>query len=216
MAKPWRIAGCLDVLRGQVDALSPNRSRVSDGTIGDPSHSSRTSDHNPDRKGVVKALDITHDPDHGIDSHKLALALVASKDPRIKYIIDNRKICPGRDGPDPWQWRPYAGRNPHDHHVHISVGDGADDRSPWQFKLKIPPGPAKEPPGPIVLSMRLGDEGPDVLLLQQALVVDGITELKPDGRFGIRTQTAVKKFQRREGLLADGIVGFYTRRALGI
>jgi murein L,D-transpeptidase YcbB/YkuD len=216
MVKPWRVADSLKVLRDQIDALSPNRSKVSDGTIGDAQHASRTSDHNPDRKGVVKALDITNDPDHGIDSNKLALALITSKDPRIKYVISRGKIASGSNGPEPWKWRAYGGKNPHTHHVHVSVDDGADDRSPWQMKFAPPAGPAAEPPAKIVLTLKRGDEGPDVLLLQQALVADGITELHPDGKFGVRTQSAVKKFQRRERLVSDGIVGFYTRKALGI
>ena len=57
----WRLARSLETLRAQINALSPNRSKASDGTIGDAAHSARTSDHNPDGGGVVRALDLTHD-----------------------------------------------------------------------------------------------------------------------------------------------------------
>ena len=125
--RPWRVAEALLQLRKQVNVLAPARSKASDGTIGDPAHQSRASDHNAwvtdGAKGVVTAMDITHDPAHGCDSEKLAEALRAARDPRIKYIISNRKIAASepKQGKPAWAWRPYGGSNPHDHHVHISV-----------------------------------------------------------------------------------------------
>mgnify|MGYP001562524195 CR=1 FL=1 len=64
----WRVAKSLDVLLAQINALSPNRDKSSDGSIGDANHSARTSDHNPDDAGVVKARDFSNDPAHGIVS----------------------------------------------------------------------------------------------------------------------------------------------------
>lgn len=115
----WRVAKSLLHLKRQVDQAFPDRSKDSDGSIGDANHSARASDHNPDTDGVVKAIDITHDPDNGCDSYRLAEELRASRDRRIKYIISNRKICSSTQSP--WMWRPYRGSNPHDQHVHISV-----------------------------------------------------------------------------------------------
>ncbi len=125
--RPWRIAESLLQLRKQVNALAPARSKKSDGAIGDPAHQSRASDHNPwvtdGAKGVVTAMDITHDPAKGCHSEKLAEALRAARDPRVKYIISNKKIAASepKQGKPAWAWRPYTGRNPHNHHVHISV-----------------------------------------------------------------------------------------------
>ena len=66
---PWRVAKSLLLLRNQVNRKAPNRSKVSDGTIGDKAHQSQNSDHNAWVKdgsvGVVTALDITHDPTDG-------------------------------------------------------------------------------------------------------------------------------------------------------
>ena len=42
----WRVARSLDVLLGQLNALAPERSKASDGSIGDAAHASRSSDHN--------------------------------------------------------------------------------------------------------------------------------------------------------------------------
>jgi hypothetical protein len=137
---PWRVAQSLLVLRKQIDALAPSRSKASDGTIGDAEHSLRDSDHNPwvkdGRFGVVTALDITNDPANGVNSEDLAEALRLSKDPRIKYIISNRKISNPliQDG----AWRPYSGANPHTRHVHISVRMEKalyDDQSLWNLEF---------------------------------------------------------------------------------
>lgn len=132
----WRVAGGLITLFDQLNKQFPDRSRISDGSIGDPSHSSRESDHNPDGSGVVRAIDITHDPQGGVDCNDLARALVASRDPRIKYIIWNRRIISSETSP--WTWRPYAGVNPHDHHLHLSaVADArADSLHPWDIGSK--------------------------------------------------------------------------------
>jgi hypothetical protein len=111
----------------------------SDGTIGDTSHASRKSDHNPwvldGDIGVVTALDVTHDPTAGCDVRKLVDSLVASKDPRIKYIIYNKEII--SSSVKPWEWRPYTGINPHVKHCHISVKSekkSYDSIDPWSIE----------------------------------------------------------------------------------
>lgn len=134
----WREAKSLLHLRDQINAKWPGRDKSSDGTIGDASHSARESDHNPDTDGVVKALDITNDPKHGCVSEDIAEALRLSHDPRIKYVISNRKIAASYavNGEKAWEWRPYHGANPHNHHCHISVQkDKAhfDDVKDWKF-----------------------------------------------------------------------------------
>lgn len=127
----WRVAKSLEVLRDQVNKLYPNRSKSSDGTIGDEAHQATVSDHNPNANGVVTALDLTHDPAHGFDSYAFAETLRLSRDPRIKYIISNSRIFSKIISP--WVWRKYTGTNPHDEHVHISVGDNYDDVTPWKL-----------------------------------------------------------------------------------
>lgn len=128
----WRVAQSLETLRRQVNAMAPGRSVASDGTIGDTAHSARTSDHNPNDDGVVTAMDITHDPMHGLDAGALAEMLRASKDSRIKYVISNSRIFSSKE--QPWTWRPYKGANAHTKHVHISVMGAKtlyDDERPW-------------------------------------------------------------------------------------
>lgn len=131
----WRVAKSLDVLLGQLDRHAPHRDKASDGSIGDQRHSSLVSQHNPDENGVVCARDFTNDPAHGADMEKLAAQLKRAKDPRVLYVIWNRRIFAGHVGPSPWRWRSYDGTNPHDHHLHISVRPESrfyDDTDPWK------------------------------------------------------------------------------------
>lgn len=128
-----RPAKSLVILRDRINKLYPNRSKKSDGMIGDAAHASRQSDHNPDAKGIVKAWDVTHDPKDGPDLNWLASCLI--KDPRTNYVIYNRRI---------WQngaWKAYTGSSdPHTNHLHLSVkASNCDDASPWNIELKEEP-----------------------------------------------------------------------------
>jgi peptidoglycan hydrolase-like protein with peptidoglycan-binding domain len=62
--------------------------------------------------------------------------------------------------------------------------------------------------------LRLGDEGPAVLALQERLDALGFWLGEPDGVFGDLTQHAVTAFQKANGLDRDGIAGPQTRRTL--
>lgn len=136
----WRLAASLKALRDSVNVLAPRRSKLSDGSIGDAAHATRASDHNPwvvhDGQGIVTAIDVTHDPASGCDALQLAESLRLSRDPRIKYVIFDRRIFSATI--QPWQWRPYGGANPHSHHLHISVAstpDLFDDQAAWQLRV---------------------------------------------------------------------------------
>ena len=109
-------------LREQIDDDYPDRDRKSDGWVADARHLAKgSSDHIPDARGIVRALDIDSD----LSAHKEeAYALVekirkcAKKgDKRIKYIIYDGKIMSPILG---WKRRTYRGSNPHRSHFHIS------------------------------------------------------------------------------------------------
>lgn len=114
----WHLALSLVALRTEIDRRWPNRDKTSDGSIGDASHAARKSDHNPDwdAGGVVRAIDVDKD---GINVQDLLDAVV--RDPRVAYVIWNRRIASATDDGVPWDWEPYDGTNPHDKHVHISI-----------------------------------------------------------------------------------------------
>jgi len=65
--------------------------------------------------------------------------------------------------------------------------------------------------GAATVLLERGDRGPAVERLQSRLSVSPV-----DGIFGRITERAVRRFQRRNRLVADGIVGPLTRRALGL
>lgn len=71
-------------------------------------------------------------------------------------------------------------------------------------------------PTPSHKTIRKGSTGPDVVECQEDLITLGY-DLSPygaDGKFGAKTETAVKQFQTVHGLKADGIVGPATWAAL--
>jgi peptidoglycan hydrolase-like protein with peptidoglycan-binding domain len=205
----WRLAKSLETLRSQVNAKWPNRSKNSDGSVGDTSHAARPSDHNPDKAGIVHAIDITHDPKGGFDSYAFADMLLKKQDRRVKYIISNRRIGSGPQGPSAGVWRKYTGANPHDHHCHISVvaGPAGDATDPWDIDgVSAPSEVDTFVPAPPTL--RKGSTGDDVRKLQAAL------HLFIDGQFGKLTEAALKNYQKEHGLVADGICGAQSWKAL--
>jgi hypothetical protein len=129
----WKLCKAGQQLRQQIDDSYPDRDRTSDGVIGDARHSSRTSDHNPDAKGIVRAIDIDRDlsgkakPDLMPDlADQIRLFAKRDKSKRISYIIFAGKIASPRMG---WRWRKYSGINPHNSHLHCSFtkqGDSDD------------------------------------------------------------------------------------------
>lgn len=121
----WRLAKSLETLRSQLNEEYPDRNKASDGTIGDAAHQAVPSDHNPNSASVVCALDITHDAPY-FDAHRMCDNILARRHPDLKYIISNRRIAGFWTN---WQWTRYGGSDPHDTHVHISVGVGPDGQS---------------------------------------------------------------------------------------
>lgn len=212
----WRLARALDTLRAQVNEKWPTRSKNSDGSIGDVSHSARASDHNPDDGGVVRAIDITHDPKCGFDSYAFADLLLRKQDKRLKYIISNSRIGSGPAGVQPGVWRRYTGKNPHNHHCHISVvGDArGDETRPWDIDGAIgPPPDVADTYVPPPATLRKGAKGPAVQTMQGRLNAHG-DNIKVDGDFGPATEVALRLFQRRNGLVDDGICGAASWAAL--
>ncbi len=63
---------------------------------------------------------------------------------------------------------------------------------------------------------RLGSRGEEVRKIQQKLKNWGYYSGGVDGIYGTQTQNAVKSFQRKNGLTADGIAGKDTLNAMGI
>jgi hypothetical protein len=143
----WRMCKALEQMRAQINVLAPNRSKASDGGIGDIAHWKKgsASDHNPwitegPNKGVVTARDFTHHPAGGCDCHKLVASLINGKDSRVKYVIWDSHIYSSAptNGQPAWAKRAYSGLNKHNKHAHISVKSvkaSFDDTSAWSIKV---------------------------------------------------------------------------------
>lgn len=193
----WRLAKSLVQLREQINAASPDRSKVSDGSIGDQLHSARASDHNPNAQGVVTAIDVTHDPAHGVDGTTLAEKLIL--DPRAKYVIFAGQIWKARTG----KWEAYHGMNSHHHHVHVSVkAELADDASIWFWPYLT------ERP-----TLKLLSTGQAVRNLQYKLRAAGYS-VAIDGSFGKITESNLQRFQEERGLPQSGMTDSATWAAL--
>jgi hypothetical protein len=83
-------------------------------------------------------------------------------------------------------------------------------------RLRLAGTPTTSPSGTTISqTLRRGDQGPDVLRLQDALNKTGAT-ITVDSNFGRGTRTAVETFQRAKGLKVDGVAGPETLRALGV
>jgi hypothetical protein len=122
-------------LRTQIDRRWPKRDKRSDGWIGDAAHSARKSDHNPDKEGIVYAIDIDENMGkgparNGRKAKKLADQIIAyamSDLPghnRIKYVVYENQIASGTySGSRWWRWR---GKGyGHTQHIHISFTQAA-------------------------------------------------------------------------------------------
>ena len=120
-------------LREQIDDDYPDRDRRSDGWIADARHVAKgNSDHIPDARGIVRALDIDAD----LNAHKEEAYALVEKirkcakrgDKRIKYIIyDGQIMSPIMN----WKRRKYRGANPHRSHFHISFTTLGDKDGSW-------------------------------------------------------------------------------------
>ena len=190
----WRLARSLENLRNEINEIAPNRSKASDGTIGDDPHQGRPSDHNPNPKNVVCAFDATHDPGSGADMRRVSEHLRTNRHEALKYIIWSRRIASASSG---WRWTAYHGSNPHTRHMHVSVGRGPDgqstgpydDSSPWGLASRL---------GDEMIGLRKGDSGERVKGLQAVLGRAGFhTEV--DGEYGSKTAAAVLKCRKSMG-----------------
>jgi hypothetical protein len=119
------------VLR-QATALRPKRKKASDGLLPSAAHmkQSPTSDHN-----TGLAVDLTHDPENGIDCVDIFEKL--KEDKRVKYLIFQEKIWSKEKSK--LGNRRYTGSNPHNKHLHISIESAmGTDTSPWFWWMNQP------------------------------------------------------------------------------
>lgn len=204
--------------------------------IGDRAHQTSPSDHNEDDTPGSKSEQTDSDnlPEHrAIDvmigtgfSKDAAITLKnrltrrPENQKRLKYVILFDKIYSAKRNFEEAQ---YTGE--YHSHVHVS-GNAADDENetPWSIDVGDDPAPTIPPKsGP--RELKLGSTGADVGRLQQFLrnnfpIYRNFVNTKRgqlisvDNDFGPQTRAWVIEFQRRTGLVRDGIVGPQTRSKL--
>lgn len=186
--------------RNAIDRKWPKRPKKNDGWIGDQAHQARKSDHNPNRRDRVDALDI----DSTAVVHVPTIIASAILHPSTNYIIHKRRIM---DASDKFAPHAYTGSADHNTWVHVSVeqNDKAEKAvNPWRFV---------ETKTAWAATVKEGAEGDLARYVQAFLNGHGYT-LTVDGHFGPKTTAAVKNFQSKHELQVDGWVGPKTRKAL--
>jgi hypothetical protein len=113
------------------------RDKRSDGSIGDVAHAARASDHNPDGRGWVHALDIDADlgPDNAAELLANALLTYARHrlpgSDRLKNIVFRNRVASGTYADQFWVWRADSTLG-HEAHIHVSFTTrGETDASPF-------------------------------------------------------------------------------------
>ena len=123
-------------LVNQVNYRFPNRDKGMDGAKGDARHAARKSDHNPNKAGIVHAIDIDENMGkkgknrNGRTARRLTnelLEYAASGLPgsnRLKYVVYENRIASGTYKRSFWTWR--KGSWGHTGHIHVSFTSKAD------------------------------------------------------------------------------------------
>ena len=130
-----------EILRDQINKRWAKRDKASDGWVGDSDHAARISDHNPDSRGLVHALDIDEDfRGSEFDNRWYADQLVTyarTKQPgssRLKYVVYENQIASGTYPAVDWEWR--NGDYGHTIHIHTSFTRvGENDATPFQIPI---------------------------------------------------------------------------------
>ena len=132
-------------LRDQINRRWPKRDKASDGWIGDRAHSERISDHNPNKAGVVHAIDIDENMGKGRNRNGRTAKRLANQlldyassglagASRLKYVVYENRIASGTYRKTFWSWR--HGNWGHEAHIHVSFTSAAD-RDGTVFPLPI-------------------------------------------------------------------------------
>lgn len=197
----YYLAPSLFALRAEINSRWPSRSKRSDGWIGDAAHSARTSDHNPNSRRSVNAIDVTA---AGIDTAELIRVAIA--DSRVNYVIFNRLIYSRVRN---FRAVAYTRSNPHTTHVHVSIRQARDaeqNQASWGIAGSTTTTPVstwtKVNYGE---TLQLGTHGDPVVEWQEKAL--GYTGSAKDGYFGSGTEADTRSKQTAHGVTVDGRVG---------
>jgi hypothetical protein len=126
----WTNAPALRAIIADANNVAPGRSTASDGTVGDLTHQAQgaQSDHNPDARGVVHAVDITNDPAHGMDTwfwaQIIADRIKSGAETRVRYLVSNdghKDVIFNPSVSMVWRQNGSAPKQDHTNHLHTSI-----------------------------------------------------------------------------------------------
>jgi hypothetical protein len=157
-----KLVPCLVLLRATFDDLWPGRSHASDGWIGDAAHAARKSKHNPDKRGMVHAIDVTKfDGIHQVVVH-LAQRCRDGLEKRLTAIIWHGTIWTPESG---WEGVDYDGPDPHTEHAHFSASDTPaleNSQKSWYLEetpMDLTPAAVEDVADAVIRKMRTAREG---------------------------------------------------------
>ena len=201
-----KLAKTLRILRDDnINVKWPHRPRAMDGWIGDEWHQQRSSDHNPNKRDTVDAIDVdsTQPAAPATPIHVPTVIAAMIMHPSTHYVIHNRRIM---DADDKFMPHAYTGANQHDKHIHDSIRQSAlAENAAVVYKF-------------ILKSMTWGllkrnSRGNQVKELEAYLIGWGYA-VAVTGIFGPKDEAAVRAFQHKMGIQVDGQVGPVTRQKL--
>lgn len=151
---PWVLTRGLTHFREELNDRWPNRDKASDGAIGNQSHSTGTSGHNPDRTGKaeykdgdsldeVRAVDVDDDlREDGSTFEELIQFFIVVLgrqlgvlDNVFRYIIYNGRIWRASTN---WKTETYTGPSKHTEHGHFSGAytQASDNNTTFDYRLR--------------------------------------------------------------------------------
>lgn len=199
-----KLAKTLRILRDDnINIKWPHRPRGMDGWIGDEWHQQRNSDHNPNKRDTVDAIDVDSAQTGPTPIHVPTVIASMITHPSTHYVIYNRRIMDADNNFEPHR---YTGSNPHDKHIHDSCRQsGLAENSTIVYKFILKP--------MNWTLLKLGSRGNQVKELEAFLIGWGYG-LPVTGIFGPKVDAAVRDFQRKMRIGVDGQVGPVTRQKL--
>lgn len=215
-----RLAPSLVRLWGEVNGRWPHRDHWSDGWLGDDSHATRFSDHNPDEYGWVHATDTDASLDHKMGPGTVGdtlcgIVLAGCRSGRlarvVNYVIYKGRIYSSSHG---YRARIYTGTNQHESHVHVSVFR-TDFARQWSGVWGVALPTIDTSKVAHAFSGNPASAPNNVARVQERLVAKGFLK-KPyhKGRAGRKTKNALKAWQRKNSYVADGVPGISQLRKL--
>lgn len=208
----WRLAPSLQRLFGERNRRFPKHDEWSDGSLGDTSHATRFSDHNPDGAGWVHAIDIDATVQHEMGTGPIGdyicrVLLRQARSGRLRnvlhYIIYRGLIWSKSTG-----WRPhtYTGSNSHHSHVHVSIDRTAGARGWSKGWGVLVPQVSMDRIHRAWNRKRVKVSPVHVARLQRRYKAKGYLK-RPFvwGMFGRKTEDAAKRYAKRHGF--DSPVG---------